>query len=94
MRGCAHRKAAEELGVVGGIKVYGGGMDANLIGVGAGSTAVGDTHIYSGTSGWVGTITDKPAVDVTSMIAAVVAAQPQNTIILPSSKRRANALNG
>ena len=71
------QKAAEELGIVKGIKVYGGGMDANLIGVGAGSTAVGDTHIYSGTSGWVGTITDKPAVDVSSMIAAVVAAQPQ-----------------
>lgn len=71
------QKAADELGVVKGIKVYGGGMDANLIGVGAGSTAVGDTHIYSGTSGWVGTITNKPAVDVTSMIAAVVAAQPQ-----------------
>lgn len=50
--------AAEELGLVKGIKVFGGGMDANLIGVGAGSTAVGDTHIYSGTSGWVGTITE------------------------------------
>lgn len=68
--------AAEELGLVKGIKVYGGGMDANLIGVGAGSTGLGDTHIYSGTSGWVGTITDKPTVDVSSMIAAVVAAQP------------------
>lgn len=69
-------QAAAELGLVKGIKVFGGGMDANLIGVGAGSTAVGDTHIYSGTSGWVGTITDKPQVDVSSMIAAIVAAQP------------------
>lgn len=70
------KNIAEELGLEQNTKVYGGGMDANLIGVGAGSTAVGDTHIYSGTSGWVGTITDKPAVDVISMIAAVVAAQP------------------
>lgn len=69
-------KAAAELGLAEGTKVFGGGMDANLIGVGAGATATGDTHIYSGTSGWVGTITDKPAVDVVSMIAAVVAAQP------------------
>lgn len=68
--------AAEELGLVKGIKVYGGGMDANLIGVGAGSTGLGDTHIYSGTSGWVSTVTDKSVVDVTSMIAATVAAQP------------------
>lgn len=70
------QSAADELGLCKGIKVFGGGMDANLIGVGAGSTGVGDTHIYSGTSGWVGTITDKPKVDVTTMIAAVVAAQP------------------
>ncbi|MCQ2603090.1 MAG: FGGY-family carbohydrate kinase, partial [Clostridia bacterium] len=68
--------AAKELGLVKGIKVYGGGMDANLIGVGAGSVGMGDTHIYSGTSGWIGTITDKSVVDVTTMIAAVVAAQP------------------
>lgn len=74
--GTLTEKAAKELGLVPGIKVYGGGMDANLIGVGAGSTALGDTHVYSGTSGWIGTITDKPAVDVTTMIAAVVAAQP------------------
>lgn len=75
--GTTTEQCAKELGLVPGIKVYGGGMDANLIGVGAGSTGLGDTHIYSGTSGWIGTITDKPAVDVTAMIAAVVAAQPK-----------------
>ena len=69
-------EAAKMLGIVKGIKVYGGGMDANLIGVGAGSTALGDTHIYSGTSGWVGTIIDKSIVDVSTMIAATVGAQP------------------
>lgn len=74
--GTLSQKAAEELGLVKGVKVFGGGMDANLIGVGAGSTALGDTHIYSGTSGWVGTITDKSQVDITTMIAAIVAAQP------------------
>lgn len=70
------KEIAEELGLKEGTKVFGGGMDANLIGVGAGSTALGDTHIYSGTSGWVGTITDRSVVDVVSMIAATVAAQP------------------
>jgi xylulokinase len=67
---------AKELGIVPGIKVFGGGMDANLIGVGAGATGLGDTHVYSGTSGWVGTITDKSVVDVTTMIAATVGAEP------------------
>lgn len=65
-------KAAEELGLLKGIPVFGGGGDATLIGVGAGCTKVGETHIYSGTSGWVSTLTDKQVVDVVSMIAATV----------------------
>ena len=39
-------KAASELGLKAGTAVFGGGGDASLIGVGAGSTALGDTHIY------------------------------------------------
>ena len=68
-------KAADELGLAAGTPVFGGGGDASLIGVGAGSVELGDTHIYSGTSGWVGTVTDKQMVDVTAMIAAIVGAQ-------------------
>ena len=44
--GLLSEKAAAELGLSSGIKVYGGGGDATLIGVGAGSTALNDTHIY------------------------------------------------
>ncbi|NCA91638.1 carbohydrate kinase [bacterium] len=68
-------KAAKQLGLQEGTAVFGGGGDASLIGVGAGATNVGDTHIYSGTSGWVGTVTDKSVVDVNTMIAAIVGAQ-------------------
>ena len=66
------KKAAEELGLKEGIDVYGGGGDATLIGVGAGYTNVGDTHIYSGTSGWVGTVTNKQIVDAVHSIAATM----------------------
>ncbi len=65
-------KAAVELGLVPGIPVFGGGGDANLIGVGAGASKVGQTHIYSGTSGWVGTVIDRQTVDISSMIAGIV----------------------
>ena len=68
-------KAASELGLRAGTPVFGGGGDASLIGVGAGCTQKGDTHIYSGTSGWVSTVTDRQMVDVTAMIAAIVGAQ-------------------
>ncbi len=68
-------KAAWELGLAPGTPVYGGGGDATLIGVGAGCTEVGQTHIYSGTSGWVGTVIDRQEVDINAMIAGIVGAQ-------------------
>ncbi len=64
--------AAEELGLSLHCQVFGGGGDATLIGVGAGAVSVGDTHIYSGTSGWVSTVVANRTMDVKSMIASVV----------------------
>ena len=67
--------AANELGLAAGTPLFGGGGDATLIGIGAGCTNVGDTHIYSGTSGWVSTVVNKQIVDTDAMIAAIVGAQ-------------------
>lgn len=67
-------KAASDLGLMAGIPVFGGGNDSSLIGIGAGSVHLGDTHIYSGTSGWVSTIVNKSMVDANAMIAAIVGA--------------------
>ncbi len=68
-------QAAKELGLVEGIAVFGGGMDASLIGVGAGASAIGKTHIYMGTSGWVSTAVEpKALVDTATMVAALVGA--------------------
>ena len=68
-------RAAQDLGLAEGCPVYGGGGDATLIGVGAGCTEVGQTHIYSGTSGWVSTVIGRQTVDIVSMIAGIVGAQ-------------------
>ena len=68
-------RAAQDLGLAEGCPVYGGGGDATLIGVGAGCTEVGQTHIYSGTSGWVRTVIGRQKVDIVSMIAGIVGAQ-------------------
>ncbi|GAB3081715.1 xylulokinase [Corynebacterium aquatimens] len=67
---------AAEMGVAPGIPVFSGGGDSALIGVGAGATAVGDTHLYVGTSGWASTVIEKPVVDVSAMIAGIVGAIP------------------
>jgi xylulokinase len=69
-------RAAEALGLRAGTPVFGGGGDASLVGVGAGATALGATHIYCGTSGWVSTVVDRPMVDLSAKIAAVVGANP------------------
>lgn len=74
--GGLREKQALELGLKPGIAVYGGGGDASLIGVGAGATGLGDTHVYCGTSGWVSTVVDKSIVDASAMIAAVIGADP------------------
>ena len=74
--GMLTEKAAEELGLKAGTPVFGGGMDASLIGVGAGAVKKHFTHVYMGTSGWVSTVVDKSIVDASAMIAAVVGARP------------------
>ena len=70
-------KAASELGLAEGTAVYGGGGDASLIGVGAGAVEIGDTHIYSGTSGWVGTVVPDQVVDAGAMMASIVGVNPK-----------------
>ena len=68
-------KAAEELGLVPGIPVYGGGGDTTFVNIGAGCTRVDDTHIYIGTSGWVSTFMDRQTVDIDAMITGVLSAK-------------------
>jgi len=64
-------EAAHDLGLPEGIPVFAGGGDASLIGVGAGAVAVGSTHVYVGTSGWVSTVAERRIVDPDTMMATV-----------------------
>lgn len=70
------KKAAEELGLEEGTPVYGGGGDTTFVGIGAGCTKPGDTHIYVGTSGWVSVLLDRQTVDLNAMITGVLSAKP------------------
>ncbi len=69
-------RAAAELGLPVGTPVFAGGGDASLIGVGAGATDLGSTHVYVGTSGWVSTVADRRIIDTRTMMATVPGAQP------------------
>ncbi|MDO4545018.1 MAG: FGGY-family carbohydrate kinase [Bacillota bacterium] len=68
--------AAKQLGLAEGTPVFSGGGDASLIGVGAGAVEEGDTHVYMGTSGWVSTVIGRQRLDVGTMIASIVGADP------------------
>lgn len=68
-------KAAQDLGLVEGIPVFGGGGDTTFVNIGAGCTRPGDTHIYIGTSGWVSTFMDHQTVDLNAMITGVLSAK-------------------
>ena len=46
--------AAEEMGLVPGIPVFGGSSDIPAIAIGSGCSDVGGVHMYFGSSGWVG----------------------------------------
>lgn len=74
--GTVTEKAAKRLGLSAGTPVFGGGGDAAVIGLGAGSTKPGDCHIYMGTSGWVSTVVPKSMVDAASKTAAIVSVVP------------------
>ena len=69
------QKAANDLGLVEGIPVFGGGGDTTFVNIGAGCTRPGDTHIYVGTSGWVSTYLDYQTVDINAMITGVLSAK-------------------
>ena len=77
MVGTVTEKAAGELGLLSGTPVFAGGGDASLIGVGAGAVSEGDTHIYMGTSGWVSTVVKKQILNIQSMTASIVGANPK-----------------
>ena len=78
MAGTVTKRAAAELGLPEGTPVFAGGGDASLIGIGAGAVSEGDTHIYMGTSGWVSTVVKKQVLDIKSMIASIVGADPNS----------------
>jgi len=68
---------AQELGLLEGTPVFGGGGDVSLCQVGAGCVDVGDVNFYSGTSGWVCTTVDRMHLDIENLVAGVVGADPE-----------------
>ncbi len=69
--------AADEMGLVEGIPVFGGGGDMSMAAIGSGCLELNDTHFYVGTSGWAAANVDKRMVDLTNFIASIMSAIPE-----------------
>jgi xylulokinase len=68
-------EAAEFLGVPAGTPVFGGGGDLTMLALGAGCVNPGDTHVYIGTSGWVSSVVARRTLDLSHLIASIIAAR-------------------
>ena len=70
------QQAADRMGLIPGIPVFGGGGDTFLTAVGSGALDLYDTHIYVGTSGWVAANIDRRTVDIANFVASILGAIP------------------
>ena len=73
-------EAAQDCGLPQGTPVFGGGGDAAGAAVGSGAVGEGDGHIYLGTSGWVGVVTEKAATGRHG-VATIHSADPAKALI-------------
>lgn len=76
--GALTEKAAMEMGLCPGISVVAGGNDTNVVPIGAGTVIPGDVNIYTGTCGWVSTVTKKRTCDLMHFMTAMTGVQPDS----------------
>jgi len=67
--------AAAEMGLCPDIPVVAGGNDTSVVPVGAGTIQPGDVNIYTGTCGWVSTVTRKRKVSTSCYMATITGVQ-------------------
>lgn len=68
-------KSASEMGLSTETQVIGGVIDTTGVQYGAGAVDIGETIIYWGTSGWVGTVVSKLVIDPIGRMGALVSAR-------------------
>ncbi len=75
-------EAALELGLAPGTTVVPGGGDISCVMLGTGAIAEGDTHVYLGTSAWVGQCTRRRKLDISNYMASLRTALPNDHLYL------------
>jgi xylulokinase len=73
-------EAAQECGLLAGTPIFGGCGDSPGAAVGSGAVGEGNGHIYLGTSGWVGVVTEKTPTGRHGVV-AINAAEPDKAFL-------------
>ncbi len=73
--------AAAHLGLREGVQVVAGAMDTTAAAIGAGTTGLGEPHLYLGTSSWIAAHVPRKKTDVLHGIASVPCAQPDRYLM-------------
>jgi xylulokinase len=73
-------EAARECGLLEGTPIFGGSGDSAGAAVGSGAVGEGDGHIYLGTSGWVGVVTEKTPTGRHGVV-AIHSADPDKALL-------------
>ena len=68
-------EVADKIGISNKTKIIGGIIDSTGVQYGSGAVDVKEMMIYWGTSGWVGTVTDKLYINPSAKIGALIAAE-------------------
>ncbi len=87
------QKAALEMGLCPGIPVVAGGNDTSVVSIGAGTVEPGDVNIYTGTCGWVSTVTKKRKVDVSCYMATLTGVQSDSRNLYGQMETAGKALS-
>ena len=86
------KEAAQELGLLEGTPVMGGGGDVSSAAVGSGAVGEGEGHISMGTSAWVGVVTKRTPTGKNG-IATIQSADPDKCLLLAQMELSGGCLN-
>jgi xylulokinase len=85
--------AASELGLAAGTPVIAGLADIPAAAIGSGSVRPGDTHVYLGTSGWLGVTTRRPVAAPRHGIAALPWTVPGTSLTIGEMENAGSCLD-
>lgn len=92
LAGSLSRNAAHELGIPGGIPVVVGAGDMASAAIGSGAVEAGETHVYVGTSSWIGAHLPSREKDLSHYMGSICSARPDMYLCIAEQETASGCL--